>query len=90
MQDGSGELNTTLLGKERRAKLGIKERFPLSQEDACFVGPWPFRALKCPKDNESRVRLCKSTCGLARCSSINREPSYFSKGIIFLEHEDVD
>ena len=34
MNDCSGEASPALLGEEGRAKLGIKERFPLSWEDA--------------------------------------------------------
>lgn len=35
MKDCSGDVTPALLGEEGRAKLGIKERFPLNWEDAC-------------------------------------------------------
>ena len=35
MQDCSGDVIPALLSEEERAKLGIRERFPLSWEDAC-------------------------------------------------------
>jgi glutamine synthetase len=35
MKDCSGEASPALLGEEGRAKLGIRERFPLSWEEAC-------------------------------------------------------
>lgn len=34
IQDCSGDISAALLGEEERAKLGIKERFPLSWQDA--------------------------------------------------------